>query len=103
MIRSILLFFLLLMGPFSTWAQEQNSAYTVGVDGLACPFCAYGIEKQLHKLDGVELVEIDIKLGQAIIKMLEGRTLERIQVEMAIEKAGFSLRSFRKIEDKETP
>ena len=101
--QSILVFFLLLMGPFSTWAQEQKSAYTVGVDGLACPFCAYGIEKQLYKLDGVELVEIDIKLGQAVIKMVEGRTLERIQVEVAIEKSGFSLRSFGKVEDKETP
>ncbi len=87
----------------SSNGQEPEVLYSVGVDGLACPFCSYGIEKQLQKLDGVERVETDIKRGQIIIRMLDGKTLERDQVEKAIERAGFSLRSFELPDDKEAP
>jgi mercuric ion binding protein len=83
--------------------QESESVYAVGVDGLACPFCSYGVEKQLQKLDGVEQLETDIKLGQVIIQMQAGKTLERDRVEDAIERAGFSLRSFGPVGNKEAP
>ena len=95
------LFFLLLMVATSAWAQE--AMYNVGVDGLACPFCAYGIEKQLHKLDGVEQVETDIKQGRLVVRMQDGKILDRNQVEKAVKKAGFSLRSFEQNEEEETP
>ena len=101
MIRIRSLFFLLLIMTSSAWAQQP--VYNVGVDGLACPFCAYGIEKQLQKLDGVKQVETDIKQGQVIVQMLGGKILERIQVEEAVEKAGFSLRSFEQVDEKEAP
>ena len=29
---------------------------TVQVDGLVCPFCVYGLEKQLKKLHDVEVI-----------------------------------------------
>lgn len=103
MISFRLLLLVLLLTAFSVNAQEHDPTYAIGVDGLACPFCAYGIEKQLHKLDGVDVVIIDIKLGQIIVQMLNGRTLERIQVEEAIEKAGFSMRSFEQADKKEAP
>ena len=53
-------------------AEERNRVYVVGIDGLAFPFCAYGIEKQIQKLEGVEQVETNIRLGQLRIQMLEG-------------------------------
>ena len=81
---------------------EPNQAI-VQVNGIVCSFCAYGIEKQLQKLDGVKHVETNIKLGQVKVQMLNGKTLERIQVEEAIEKAGFSLRSFEQAGEKEAP
>ena len=28
-------------------AQARVSALTVAVDGMACPFCAFGVEKKL--------------------------------------------------------
>lgn len=99
MIRIRSLFFLLLIVTSNAWAQQP--AYNVGVDGLACPFCAYGVEKQLQKLDGVARVETDIKQGQVVVQMLDDKTLERIQVEEAVEKAGFSLRSFEQADEKE--
>ncbi len=41
-------------------ALAAPPAYKLRVDGLACPFCAYGIEKQLSKLEGVERIDVDI-------------------------------------------
>jgi len=79
-------------------AWAQGPAYQVGVDGLACPFCAYGIEKQLQKLDGVKTVEVDVGKGQVVVTMIEGKTLDRAQAEQAVKKAGFSLRSFEPAE-----
>ena len=35
--------------------------YKLRVDGLACPFCSYGIEKQLGKLPGVTSLKTNIK------------------------------------------
>lgn len=98
-----LVLFSLLLAAASVSGQDPEPTYAIGVDGLACPFCAYGIEKQLHKLDGVDSVETDIRLGLIIVQMLSGRTLERTQVEEAIEKAGFSLRSFEPADKKSSP
>jgi hypothetical protein len=38
------------------WAATGPS-YRLEVAGLACPFCAYGIEKQLYRLEGIAQVE----------------------------------------------
>jgi mercuric ion binding protein len=94
-IRALL--FVLLIVATGAWAK--GLAYEVGVDGLACPFCAYGIEKQLSKLDGVEAVETDIKQGRVVVRVRGGKTLDKRQVEQAVKKAGFSLRSFNQAEE----
>lgn len=87
----------------SAFAWAQAPVYQVGVDGLACPFCAYGIEKQLKKLDGVKQVDVNIEKGQVTVTMVDGKTLDRSQVEPAVKKAGFSLRSFESGKGKDQP
>lgn len=83
--------------PISAWAQGPE--YRVGVDGLACPFCAYGVEKQLQKLDGVRTVDVDLAKGEVVITTEDGKVLNEGQAEAAVKKAGFSLRSFTRSED----
>lgn len=91
------LFFVLMMMATGAWAE--GLVYEVGVDGLACPFCAYGIEKQLSKLDGVQSVETDIKQGLVVVRVQNGKSLDKPQVEQAVKKAGFSLRSLEMAEE----
>ena len=69
--------------------------YTLRVDGLACPFCAYGIEKQLGKLPGVSGLKTNIKSGTVTLKTTKGKTLTRAQMSGAVKRAGFSLRSVK--------
>ncbi len=69
--------------------------YAIGVDGLACPFCAYGIEKQLNRIEDVESLSTELKSGTVIITMQAGAVLTEARAKQAVEKAGFTLRSFK--------
>lgn len=77
-------------------ADEDKPVYTLQVDGLACPFCAYGIEKQIQRIDGVESVTTDIGSGAVVITMTPGMTLEEAEAKRAVEAAGFTMRRFQR-------
>ncbi len=71
--------------------------YEVGVDGLACPFCAYGIEKKLSSIDDVQEIAVDITKGLVIVTMTEGSELSEQLARQKVKDAGFSVRSFARV------
>ena len=77
-------------GAMSAAAQEE--VYALYVDGLACPFCAYGIEKELTGLDGVQKVEVDINKGVVVVTAAEGAKIPEASLWQAVDNAGFTLR-----------
>ena len=79
---------------FPAWAGEGAAVYALGIDGLSCPFCAYGIEKELASVDGIERIDVDIGEGVITVRMAAGATLDEPTAQRAAENAGFSLRSF---------
>ncbi len=70
-----------------------GAQYNLRVDGLSCPFCAYGIEKKLIQTEGVESVTFDLKKGLVIVKVEEGVILTEMQLKQLVADAGFTLRS----------
>lgn len=94
-VRIALLVLGLLAAP--AWAGSGAKVYNVGVDGLGCPFCAYGIEKELGSVEGVDKVDVEIKRGVVIVTMAEGATLDENTAQRAVENAGFDLRSFEPV------
>ena len=74
------------------WAGK---VYKIGVDGLACPFCAYGVEKYLKAVPGVKSLRISINSGIITVTMGDGATLSRDVARQVIRKSGFTMRSFR--------
>jgi len=94
------LIFVLLLASTPSFAGSEPT-YTLTADGLACPFCAYGIEKQLGKIDGVEAVTTDIKSGTVTVVMAQDTVLERQDAEEAVTKAGFTLRDFSKNDEQQ--
>jgi copper chaperone CopZ len=84
---------LVAMGLAST-AIAAEPRYQIEVAGLACPFCAYGIEKKLRAIPGVQRVETNIKAGTVVVVMKDGTTLDRRRVERAVREAGFTLKGF---------
>lgn len=79
---------------FSVAALAGDNQYVLGVNGLACPFCAYGIEKRLNRIEGVREIQVDIADSLVRVTMQEGNTLTREQARQAVNEAGFSLRSY---------
>jgi copper chaperone CopZ len=61
----------------------------VRVNGMACPFCAYGIEKKLRALPGARNVKVDLEGGRATFEAPAGAVTEQ-QIRQAIKEAGFT-------------
>ena len=81
----------------STAALGATQSYRLKVDGLACPFCAYGIEKKLGALDGVERLETNIKDGTVVVTMKDGAVLDEATAKQAVKDAGFTLNGFEQV------
>ncbi len=62
------------------------------VDGLACAFCAYGLEKKLKSLKGVEEVKISLNEGKVWIKLKEGYKADEKTLRKLVKESGFILR-----------
>ena len=73
-------------------AQDSPTQITIRVDGLSCPFCAYGLEKKLKRLEGTEHVRIDIDSGVAEITVAEGKAIAEEDLNKAVVDAGFTPR-----------
>ena len=88
-ILSLVLFVAVVLGsPIETFAQVEEA--TVQVDGLSCPFCAYGLEKRIKKVEGVEKLEINVNNGTARITVKKDQTLSIEALEKAVKDGGFT-------------
>lgn len=72
--------------------------YQLHVDGLSCPFCAYGLEKKLGAVDGVQRLETNIKDGTVTVIMKDGMPLDEASARKAVKAAGFSLRKLEQVQ-----
>ncbi len=79
---------------WSAATLAASSEYRMRVDGLACPFCAYGIEKKLSSIEGVDDTQVNIKTGEVIVIMAEGVPLAEDLARKKVKDAGFTLRAF---------
>ena len=77
--------------PFTALAAEAN--VTLMVDGLSCPFCAYGLEKKIKKMDGVDGVRIDLEESKIEIRFRDKKDVRIEKIEEAVRDAGFTPRS----------
>lgn len=85
----LILFFVLWSSPVFAAGKQ----YDLRVDGLACPFCAYGIEKRFSKTEGVANVEIDLKNGLVVVKTTDGKSFTEDQLRNIVKDAGFTMKS----------
>ncbi len=76
-------------------AHGRTPRVEIQVDGLACPFCAFGIEKNLKKVPGVASVRSDIKDGKAIVELKPGTAPDPVAFAKAVNRAGFTPKGIR--------
>lgn len=80
---------LLLSVALPLWAGQ---VYKLRVDGLACAYCAYGIEKQFMRTEGVQGIDIDFEQGLVIVQAEDGVRFAEDDLRRWVHDAGFTLR-----------
>ena len=71
-------------------AQNQRDVFEVQVDGLGCPFCAYGLEKKFKEFKGIKKISIDIETGDFRFEYPSEQALSAEKVVAQVEKAGYT-------------
>lgn len=77
-------------------SEPAAGEIAVTVKGIACPFCAYGVEKHLEQIEGVSDVRIDVGKSQAVLTLEEGAAPSDDEIREAIRRAGFSTGEIRR-------
>lgn len=89
--KTIVLFFsFLMLGSSVVFAQKNMDVFEVQVDGLGCPFCAYGLEKKFKEFKGIKEVKIDIETGDFSFQYPAEKSLSLAAVVQQVEKAGYT-------------
>ncbi len=65
----------------------------VWVDGLACPFCAYGLEKKIKKIDGAKDLFIEINEGYVTFSVPTSKKPKDEALLKLVKEAGFEARN----------
>ncbi|MFQ5798685.1 MAG: heavy-metal-associated domain-containing protein, partial [Bacteroidota bacterium] len=68
----------------------------IRVDGLSCPFCALGLEKNLKKIEGVTSVTIKLKEGITTLEVKDGGDLSDEEIKQRVKDAGFTPREIKR-------
>ncbi len=74
-----------------------DSKYEIRADGLACSYCAYGIEKKFMAIKGVKHVDIKLKQGTVLVTADDKLTFEEQQLKTLFNDSGFTYRTMKKI------
>lgn len=83
---------------FTVPALASDVGYKMRVDGLVCPYCAYGIEKKFKQIDGVNAIDVDVQNG--IVSLCAGENVKFTdeQLKQLFTDSGFTYRSMEKQE-----
>ena len=71
-------------------AQSDRDQIEVQVDGLGCPFCAYGLEKKFKEFKGIKDVKIEMETGLFNFTYPSEKEMTLKQVESQVDKAGYT-------------
>ena len=74
-----------------TLSHAQLLEADLRVNGMTCPFCAFGIEKKLRALEGVEEVDVLLDEGEIRLTLATGNSCTVAAFEKAVDQAGFEL------------
>jgi mercuric ion binding protein len=70
--------------------NAEKTYIKIEVDGLSCPFCAYGLEKKLKKVAGSENVLIELTEGEATMNVPKDQQPTKEELQKIVKDAGFT-------------
>ncbi len=80
---------------FALPGLAQIESITLKVDGLSCPFCSYGLSKELKKVDGVKNTKIFVDAGRVELELEKGKPVDIDKLPEAVRSGGFTAREIR--------
>ena len=87
-IKCTVLIMMAFLFPYLAYAGV--SSLSVAVNGMACPFCAFGVEKRLKTVNGVAAVTVDMKTGTAMVTAHPDMSIRYQDVPQAVRDSGFT-------------
>lgn len=72
-------------------SRVLGSDIELKVRGVSCPFCVYGIEKRLKKVEGIKTIQTNYKQSTIHLTRREDVRLSLENLEKAVQDAGFSV------------
>ncbi len=76
-------------------AESAVTSVQIRVDGLACPFCAYGLEKKIKNHFELEEYDVDFDRGLVHVRLQREETFSIRQIRKAVKEAGFTYKNMR--------
>jgi copper chaperone CopZ len=73
-------------------SAAQFKSVTIGVDGLTCSSCSYGVEQSVRKLDFVKDFTPDLNAATATISFQPDKKISIDELVKKVYQAGFSVR-----------
>lgn len=83
-----LIFILTIFG--TSGANAQITKVNQEVYGMDCAPCAYGLERGLKKMDGLEKVQVSLNHGKAFLELTANNSLSLRQIQEEVKRNGFS-------------
>jgi len=90
--RNILIVLFVAFG-FSAFGQIDN--FNLKVDGIGCPFCAYGLDKKFKKVEGLKKFGIDMEEGLVSFEVPSKEMLTANAVIKIVDDAGYTPVSYK--------
>ncbi|QYA26646.1 heavy-metal-associated domain-containing protein [Gramella sp. MT6] len=82
---------IMVVAVFGTISSDaQITKVDQEVFGMDCAPCAYGLERGLKKMDGLEKVRVSLNDGKAYLELSENNSLSLKQIQEEVKKNGFS-------------
>ena len=89
-VRSVLAALVLLIAvPLTSHAEILEAE--LQVNGMSCPFCAFGIEKKLRRVEGVQEVDVLLDDGRVVLTFRANNVATIGALEDAVARGGFQL------------
>ena len=70
--------------------KSQRDQMEIQVDGLGCPFCAYGLEKEFKDFKGIKDVNIEMETGVFTFSYPTEKALNLEQIKNKVDEAGYT-------------
>ncbi len=88
--KHLLTLCMVVLVSFTMLSQKEYDHFQIQVDGLGCPFCAYGLEKKFKEFKGLKKIVIDIESGNFEFDYPEDKKLTMDAIIDQVNKSGYT-------------